>query len=96
MLGMENLKRFEKSAEMLKALGNTKRLEIVCNLQSGEKNVGELEKIMGISQSALSQHLAVLRAADIVSTRRIAQSVYYSLTNPQCIKILDLLKNIYY
>jgi DNA-binding transcriptional ArsR family regulator len=51
---------------------------------------------MGISQSALSQHLAVLRAADIVSTRRIAQSVYYSLTNPKCIKILDLLKNIYY
>ena len=93
---MENFKRFEKSAEMLKALGNAKRLEIVCNLQSGEKNVGELEKIMGISQSALSQHLAVLRAADIVSTRRIAQSVYYSLTNPKCIKILDLLKNIYY
>ena len=78
---MEKVRNKVKSAAFLKALGNAKRLEIVGILRKGEKKVGDLEKIIGISQSALSQHLAVLRTAGIVSTRRSAQSVFYSLSD---------------
>lgn len=92
---MEKLKAVAKSAGMLKALGNSKRLEIVHILRENEKKVGELEKIIGISQSALSQHLAVLRTAGIVSTRRDAQSVFYSLADEKCRKLLDLLDKLY-
>lgn len=93
---MEKLKAVAESAGLLKALGNSKRLEIVCILRKSEKKVGELEKIIGISQSALSQHLAVLRTAGIVSTRRNAQSVYYSLSDDRCCKLLDLLDKLYH
>lgn len=92
---MEKLKAVAESAGLLKALGNSKRLEIVCILRESEKKVGELEKIVGISQSALSQHLAVLRTAGIVSTRRDAQSVYYSLSDDRCRRLLDLLDRLY-
>lgn len=93
---MEKLEAVAESAGLLKALGNSKRLEIVCILRESEKKVGELEKIIGISQSALSQHLAVLRTAGIVSTRRDAQSVYYSLSDDRCRSLLDLLDKLYY
>lgn len=65
--------------KLLKALANQKRLEILCLLMSGEKNVGELERQVDLSQSALSQHLARLRSDGIVKTRRDAQTIYYSL-----------------
>ncbi|MBP5399114.1 MAG: winged helix-turn-helix transcriptional regulator [Alphaproteobacteria bacterium] len=83
------------SANVLKALGNPKRLQVVYFLYDGEKNVGALEKMLGISQSALSQHLSVLRAADIVSTRREAQSVYYSLNKGRNKKLLDAIRKVY-
>ncbi|MBE6459188.1 MAG: winged helix-turn-helix transcriptional regulator [Alphaproteobacteria bacterium] len=85
----------EKNARILKAMGNEKRLDILYNLLEGELNVGELEKLVKLSQSALSQHLAVLRAEDIVKTRREAQTIYYSIKNPQVLKILDLLNSFY-
>ncbi len=92
---MKNIKLIAESATMFKALGNAKRLEIIYVLRGKERKVGELEKMLHISQSALSQHLAVLRAADIVSTRREAQFVYYSLTNARCKHLLDFLDSIY-
>ena len=85
----------EKSARILKAMGNEKRLDILYYLLVGELNVGELENLVKLSQSALSQHLAVLRAEDIVKTRREAQTIYYSIKNPQVLKILDLLNSFY-
>lgn len=91
---MDKLKAAAESAGLLKALGNSKRLEIVFILREGERKVGELEKIIGISQSALSQHLAVLRTAGIVSTRRDAQSVFYSLSDKRCRRLLDLLEKL--
>lgn len=75
------IKNAESSVRLLKALSNEKRLLIVCALYKGEKNVGELEEIVGLSQSALSQHLARLRADNLVSTRRSAQTIYYSLSH---------------
>ena len=89
------VRKIAKSAKILKSLGNSKRLEIVYNLRNGEKRVSELEKFMNISQSALSQHLAILRAAGVVSTRRCAQSIYYSLADDKCCKILATLDEIY-
>jgi DNA-binding transcriptional ArsR family regulator len=83
------------AANLLKALSNERRLMIVCILYSGEKRVGELEDIIGLSQSALSQHLARLRRDDIVQTRRDAQTIYYSLKDKAAEKVLACLHDIY-
>lgn len=80
---------------LLRALGNEKRLEILYNLLEKELNVGELEKIVGLSQSALSQHLAILRVENIVKTRRAAQSIYYSIKSDKVVKILNFLDKLY-
>ncbi len=85
----------ETAAILLKAISNDKRLLILCALHRGEKNVGELEKLIGLSQSALSQHLARLRRDGIVETRRDAQTVYYSLSNNKVKIILQSLYDIY-
>jgi len=68
------------ASSLLKALSNDRRLMIVCALYNREYNVGELEKIVKLSQSALSQHLARLRRDHLVKTRREAQTIYYSLS----------------
>ena len=91
---MKNL-AVNQGAKLLKAMGNEKRLEILYNLSKGELNVGELEKIVGLSQSALSQHLAVLRAENIVKTRRVAQTIFYSIQSEKVLKVLNLLDEIF-
>ena len=68
-----------QAAELLKALGNEQRLMILCQLLQGPRTVGEINERMLLSQSALSQHLAVLREAGVVATTRESQSVRYSL-----------------
>lgn len=67
------------AANLLKSMSNESRLLILCNLAEGEKSVGELQSLVELSQSALSQHLAVLRRDGIVATRRSAQSIFYRL-----------------
>lgn len=79
----------------MKALGNEKRLEILYNLLDAELKVGDLEQLVGLSQSALSQHLAVLRAENIVKTRRNAQTIFYSIKSDKVIKILKMLDNMF-
>ncbi len=83
------------AVSLLKALSNEKRLTIVCELYKGEKSVGELERIVGLSQSALSQHLARLRKDRLVRTRREAQTIYYSLQNEATKELLKCLCDIY-
>lgn len=85
----------EKASALLKALANEKRLMIVCILCKGEKNVGELEQFIGLSQSALSQHLARLRRDGIVDTRREAQTIYYSIKDEAVPKLLECLTKVY-
>ncbi len=85
----------EVAAGLLKALSNERRLMIVCALYKGEKSVGELEKLVGLSQSALSQHLARLRRDQLVETRRNAQTIYYSLNDRAIKSILHTLYDIY-
>lgn len=84
-----------KSAQVLKILGNVKRLEILYNIIDKELNVGQLERAVKLSQSALSQHLAVLRKAGIVNTRRSAQTIFYSLNDPTVLQILNTMKKLY-
>ena len=83
------------ASRFLKAISNKHRLLILCNLVDAERSVGELEEIVGLSQSALSQHLARLRKEDVVKTRREAQTIYYSLQDENVVDVLRLLENIF-
>lgn len=76
-------------------MGNERRLEVLYNLYAVESNVGELEKKVRLSQSALSQHLAVLRNENIVKTRRVAQTIYYSIRDEKILQLLELIKKMY-
>ena len=84
-----------RASALLKAMGNTHRLMILCQLSKGEKNVGELERIVGLSQSALSQHLARLRNDSLVKTRREAQTIYYSLAGGEAAAVIETLCRLY-
>ncbi len=83
------------ASALLKAMSNERRLLILCQLVHAERTVSELEDVIGLSQSALSQHLAVLRQHDLVKTRRSAQSIFYSLAGPAPRAIIETLYNLY-
>ena len=83
------------AARLLRALANDKRLMILCLLVEGERAVGDLNARLDLSQSALSQHLAVLREDGLVSTRREAQTIYYALAEGPAQQILATLHGIY-
>ena len=85
-------KTMKNNVQILKALANFNRLKILRLLREHELSVGQLEKMIDLSQSALSQHLAILRNSDIVKTRRVAQTIYYKLDNNLVIQILKLLE----
>ncbi|GIU45812.1 transcriptional regulator [Shewanella sairae] len=88
--------RADHAVVLLKALANERRLFILCYLlNEGEMCVGEMNKKLGLSQSALSQHLAWLRKDNLVETRKEAQTVYYSLKSDEVAEIIKLLNNIY-
>jgi DNA-binding transcriptional ArsR family regulator len=84
-----------EAATFLKSMANDRRLIVLCELVKGEKTVGELEAVAGLSQSALSQHLARLREAKLVATRRESQTIYYSLANAGVKRLLDVLYDLY-
>ena len=85
-----------RASRLLKAMSNQHRLMILCQLAiGGEKCVGELERIIGLSQSALSQHLARLRRDQLVRTRRSAQTIYYSLSGGEVDAVIDALYRLY-
>ena len=84
-----------KASTLLKSLGNEQRLLILVNLQKGEKSVSELKPILKLSQSALSQHLARLRRDKLVQTRRVSQTIYYSISCDAAICILGVLCKVY-
>ena len=83
------------ASRLLKALANEKRLMILCLLADGERTVSELNALLDLSQSALSQHLAVLRDDGLVHTRRDAQCVVYSLPRGPAKRIIDVLHGVY-
>jgi DNA-binding transcriptional ArsR family regulator len=84
-----------RAAGLLKAMSNPVRLMVLCQLAEGEKSVGELEQVVEVSQSALSQHLAVLRSRGLVASRRAGQSIFYSLDGPEAPALLAALYEVY-
>lgn len=84
-----------EAAALLKALAHEARLMVLCQLAEGEHSVGALQQGSGLSQSALSQHLARLREEGLVATRREAQTIYYRLADPKAERILATLAAIY-
>jgi DNA-binding transcriptional ArsR family regulator len=83
------------ACELLKAMSNKWRLMILCQLSEGEKTVGELQDLLGIGQSAVSQHLAILRREKIVGSRKDAQSIFYSLSGEEAIKVMATLHDVF-
>ena len=83
------------AAQLLRALANEKRLMLLCLLVEGERSVGELNARVELSQSALSQHLAVLREDGLVNTRREGQAIYYSVADGPAHRIIQTLHDIY-
>ena len=80
---------------VLKQIANANRLMILCKLIEGEYSVGELNELIPLSQSALSQHLAKLREAELVVTRRESQTIYYQLADPRVTSIIKTLYKLY-
>ncbi|MDR7091012.1 ArsR/SmtB family transcription factor [Cellvibrio fibrivorans] len=94
--GLDDMQQHaQNAAALLKALANENRLMILCTLMGGEMSVGELNEKVPLSQSALSQHLASLREAGLVSTRKEAQTVFYSLEGDEATKVITVLQSIY-
>ena len=93
-LAQELIDDVDEAGALLKAMANEKRLFILCHLLQGEQSVGEMEELLDLSQSALSQHLARLRVSKIVKTRRSAQTIYYSLKGVNAEVILTALHGL--
>lgn len=89
------IERSSEAESFLKQLANSKRLMILCVLSEGELSVGELNKQVPLSQSALSQHLAKLRNVGFVETRRESQTIYYRLGDPRVKEVIGSLYQVF-
>ena len=90
-----DLERMRRSADvacrLMKVLSNPDRLLLLCQLSQGEKRVGELEELVGISQPTLSQQLGVLREEGLVNTRREGKNIYYQIASSQALAVMNVL-----
>ncbi len=95
-MNIQDLKESSAEAEeLLKALANSHRLMILCELKDGERSVSALEDVVPLTQSALSQHLAKLREGGFVTTRREAQTIYYSLADQRVARLIEVLHELF-
>lgn len=85
----------EDAARLMKALSSPHRLQVLCSLTDGELSVGQLQERVPLSQSALSQHLALLRQDGLVATRRESQTIYYRLLGNRAARVIALLHELY-
>ena len=85
----------EEASRLLTAMANAKRLMVLCNLLDGERSVGDLADLVGLSSAALSQHLGKMRALNLVTTRRDGQTIYYRLASPEVREVLQTLYRLY-
>jgi DNA-binding transcriptional ArsR family regulator len=91
-LSLEVLRQSANAAcRLMKTMSNPDRLLLLCQLSQGEKNVGELEALVGIAQPTLSQQLGVLRDEGLVSTRREGKNIYYCINSPQAMAVMGVL-----
>ncbi len=82
-------------SDLLKLLGHPDRLMVLCQLKFGEQSVGELSRNLGIKQSPLSQHLARMRHEGVVTSRRDAQTMYYSIADKKVAQVVGTLYDLY-
>lgn len=85
----------DAAGQLLKALGNPDRLLLLCQLVGGEMNVGELEERLEIVQPTLSQQLGVLRREGLVDTRRDGRQIYYSISSPEALAVIETLYQLF-
>jgi ArsR family transcriptional regulator, virulence genes transcriptional regulator len=85
----------EQASDLLKSLANRYRLLIVCQLIDGERSVGEMAEFLGIRDSTVSQHLALLRKDGVVSARRDGQTIWYSIISAPAREVLETLYRLY-
>ncbi|WP_448550454.1 ArsR/SmtB family transcription factor [Thalassotalea fusca] len=85
----------KQTANLLKVMANENRLMILCTLIDQELSVSELNEHIPLSQSALSQHLAVLRREEVVETRRASQTIYYHVKKPEVIRLISVLHELF-
>jgi len=79
------------ASDLLKALASPNRLKILCHLVEGEKSVGQIAALIGIRETTVSQHLALLRKDRLVSSRRAGQTIFYTLDSPPAARIIAIL-----
>jgi ArsR family transcriptional regulator len=84
-----------RAAALLRLLGNEKRLMLLCQLADGELSVRDIQSRVGLSQSALSQHLALLRAEGVVGTRRESQTIYYRIVDHAAMRVIETLAELF-
>lgn len=85
----------DAAGQLLKTLANPDRLLLLCQLSQGERNVGELEALLGIVQPTLSQQLAVLRREGLVDTRRDGKQVYYRISSAPALALINTLYQLF-
>lgn len=84
-----------RAATLLRLLGSERRLMILCQLGASELSVGQIQTRVGLSQSALSQHLALLREEGLVATRRDGQTIHYRIVDPAALRVIATLAELY-
>jgi len=87
--------RASEAAKLLRTMSNEHRLMILCRLGDGELSAGELQAGTTLSQSALSQHLAVLREDGLVTTRRAGLNIFYRIAEPSALRVIETLAGIF-
>jgi DNA-binding transcriptional ArsR family regulator len=85
----------DHASQFLKALSGRSRLLLLCHLLDGEKSVGELARLTGARDTAVSQQLALLRREGMVSARRAGQMIFYSLASPEARRMLEALNDLF-
>ncbi|MFG0413463.1 metalloregulator ArsR/SmtB family transcription factor [Pseudomonas sp. zjy_8] len=85
----------DAAGQLLKALANPDRLLLLCQLSQGERHVSELEALLGIQQPTLSQQLAVLRREGLVATRRDGKQIFYRISSPAALAVIETLYRLF-
>jgi DNA-binding transcriptional ArsR family regulator len=88
-------KAADQACRLMKVLANSDRLMLLCELAQGEKCVSELEELLGIVQPTLSQQLTVLRNEELVTTRREGKNIYYQISSPEALAVMQVLYKTY-
>jgi len=95
-MNIENMRKsVDRASNLMKALSSETRLMLLCQLNMGEKSVGDLAASLEARPSTISQQLSLLRKDNFVATRRVGQTIYYSLSGDEAKNIIATLYDLY-